>query len=228
MEPSRSDARARTGLLLSVAVASAVLVVALTPALARADGDPASDVLSAQSAFLPIDAGATDGQQARLDGVLAAARRAGYPLRVAVIASPADLGSIGQLWHRPQAYAEFLGEELSLAAPGRVLVVMPDGFGLSQPGVSPAGDLAQLKRTPAPPRSRQLATVATDAVENLAASSGHALPASADTTPAVTAPVASGGSGATWAALIAGALLIAASWMLSLRARPLRLREHRS
>ncbi|HWF55937.1 MAG TPA: hypothetical protein VG223_14970 [Solirubrobacteraceae bacterium] len=227
MEPSRRDARARTSLLLSVVAASAVLVVALTPGLARADGDPASDVLTAQSAFLPIDAGATAGQQARLDGVLAAARRVGYPLRVAVIASPADLGSIGQLWHRPQAYAEFLGEELSLASPGRVLVVMPDGFGLYQPGVTPAGDLAQLQRTPAPPRSRQLATVATDAVGNLAASSGHPLPAGADTTP-LTAPVASGGSGATWAALIVGALLIAVAWTLSLRARPLRLREQRS
>ncbi len=75
-----------------------------------------------------------------------AAAKSGYPLRVAVIASPADLGSVTPLWRQPQAYAGFLGEELSLLYKGTLLVVMPDGFGLYGPGAAvPAQRAAALR-----------------------------------------------------------------------------------
>ena len=34
--------------------------------------------------------------------------------RVAIIASPPDLGSVTELWHQPQNYARFLAQELTL------------------------------------------------------------------------------------------------------------------
>jgi hypothetical protein len=102
-----------------------------TPALA--DGDPASDVLASQSLFLPQDAGVTAPQQAQLGVLLACARRSGYGIRVALNASPADLGSVTALWGKPQSYARFLGQELSLVNHVALLVVMPNGFGLDGP-----------------------------------------------------------------------------------------------
>ena len=59
---------------------------------------------------------------------------AGFPIRVAIIASRSDLGAITGLWLKPRAYARFLGLELSLAYTGRLLVVMPNGFGFNWPG----------------------------------------------------------------------------------------------
>ena len=114
---------------------AAILAIAIVgPALARADGDPASDVLLSRRLFLPSDAGATAAQAARLGRLLASAQRAGLPIRVAVIASDYDLGSVTALWLRPRLYAEFLGIELSLVHRQPLITVMPDGLGFSWPG----------------------------------------------------------------------------------------------
>ncbi len=197
-----------------------VAVLLMMAPAALGDGDPASDVLAGQPVFLPFDAGGTPAQRAVLEATVLAARRAGYPLRVAVIASRADLGSIGQLWGRPQPYAEFLGQELSLVAPGRVLVVMPHGFGLSAPGVTPAGDEAQLVRAPAPPRLPNLTEVASDAVENLAGAMGH--PISAGSVHVIVPRATGGGFGPVSVAVLgAGIVALLVAWGLSLRARPL-------
>lgn len=90
-----------------------------------------------------------------------------------MIASASDLGSIGSLWRQPQKYADYVGIELSETAPGRVLVMMANGLGLYQAGMTAAAPHAQLARTPAPPRSRNLAVLAAGGVQNLATASGH-------------------------------------------------------
>ncbi|MBV9803753.1 MAG: SCO family protein, partial [Solirubrobacterales bacterium] len=102
--------------------------------LASADGDPGSDVLVFQDLFVGSDAGLSVQQQLQLGGMLKAAARAGFPIRVAIIASPFDLGAVTGLWHEPRTYARFLGLELSLAYKQRLLVVMPNGFGFNWPG----------------------------------------------------------------------------------------------
>jgi hypothetical protein len=209
---------------VTVAAVLALAVLLLRVAVARADGDPASDILAADPAFVPPDGG-TAAQLLALDAELGAARVAGYPLRVAVIGSAADLGSIAPLWRRPQQYAEFLAVELAQAAPAPVLVVMPDGFGLAQQGVSPASDVAQLARTPAPARRGDLAAVALAAVRNLSGAAGHRLVATR--TPGIVFPSAGGDAGIEAFVLGLGGALIAAAWTLSLRARPLRRREQR-
>lgn len=203
----------------------------VSPPAARADGDPASDVLAAQSLFLPADGGFTQSEQVRLTALLASAQRSGDPIRVALIATPSDLGSVGALWRMPGAYARFLGAELSLVYHGTLLVVMPDGFGVDEVG----SGVAATARSPAPAsalgepaRGTPMVAAALDAVQKLAAGAGHRL-----ALPAATAAPAGGASAlgsvdlGSWVALAAGAAAIAAAWVVSLRARPARLRRAR-
>ena len=116
--------------VLALTISLIALVLSAFPAAAAADGDPASDVLATQTVYLPQDTGATATQQSGLGAIETAAQKSGYQIRVAMIATPSDLGSVGALWHQPQSYAEFLGQELSILYRGTLLVVMPNGFGL--------------------------------------------------------------------------------------------------
>ena len=199
------------------------LTIVAVPGAARADGDPASDVLASQNAFVPWDAGATAGEQARLEGVLAAAARLGYQIRVALIASPSDLGSVTAMWRQPQNYADYLGQELSLAVHSRVLVVMPNGFGLSSAGGQRRSELAALAGSGPAGSSTRLATIAVTAVRNLAAASGHAVPAAALVSAANVAWSPASADTAAWIVFAAGAALIVLAWAASLRARPPRV-----
>jgi hypothetical protein len=190
---------------------------------ARADGDPASDVLATQSLFLPEDAGISLAQQRQLTGLLRASASSGYPIRVAIIATKSDLGSVTELWHTPQTYARFLGQELSLVYQGPLVVIMPGGYGfeqLSRPlraGSTPLDGL----RTPA--AGPALGDASLTAIERLAASAGHALPI--PPAASTTTPGAGGGDAIPVIALIGGSLLIGVAWTASLRARPPRLRR---
>jgi hypothetical protein len=213
-----------TRLRLRIAGTLVLLALALTaPAgVARADGDPASDVLVSKSAFVPWDTAAPGGEQVRLEAVLAAAARRGYPIRVALIGSATDLGSVTALWRQPENYAHYLGLELSLTVHARVLVVMPNGLGLYAARGHARSEQAALARLHPAGSSAGLATTAIAAVETLAAASGHPLPAAA------LLSAASGGqrSGASdplsWIVFVGGAVLIVLAWVASLRARPLR------
>ena len=193
------------------------LVCACHPAIARADGDPASDVLATQALFLPQDAGATSTQRAQLDALLRSAATRGFPIRVALIASSGDLGSVTALWRQPQTYARFLGQELGQVYKGPLLVVMPQGFGLTRAGKSSPRP-AVLNSLAPPGNSAGLAGAAITAVQRLAAASGRPLPSPS----AAAASGSSSGDPVAWIAFAAGLLAIAIAWGLSFRARPLR------
>jgi hypothetical protein len=210
-----------------LAVITSVLLAATaawgTPA-AFADGDPASDVLAQQSVFLPQDAGISPSQQTQLAELARTAGRAGYPVRVAVIASAADLGSITALWGQPQRYAEFLGQELSLVYHGRLLVVMPSGLGVYHAGRAVSAEQSVLTSLPIPRTGIGLGTLALTAIERLAAASGHSIAA-----PNAAAPAKPGASDTTaWIVFAAGVLLIALAWAASFRARPPAPRRRRA
>ncbi len=195
---------------------------------ALADGDPASDVLATQTLFLPWDGDMPTPQQARLEGVLASGRQHGFPIRVAVIASPSDLGSVSALWRQPQEYASFLDQELSLVYKGPLLVVMPNGFGLDgfkSPSAKLSSALADMD-TPA--NGTELAQVTIAAIARLAAASGHPLPSTSVSMRST--PSASGGSTAmtNWIVFALGSLAILATWTASFRAQPLRARRETS
>lgn len=203
---------------------------------ARADGDPASDVLAAQTVFLPEDGAIPPARQAQLTQLMSSATRAGFPLRVALIATPSDLGSVTALWPRPSAYARFLGQELSQVFHGTLLVVMPNGFGVARVGAGAADRVGggapaaagagggALAGSAAPGGGAALGGAAISAVQRLAAAAGHPLlaphsgPSRHASAPSATGVVA-------WLAFALGAILIGLAWMISLRQRPPRRRD---
>ena len=75
-----------------VVIVAALAALSASP-VARADGDPASDVLYTQWVFLPFEAPIPKPVAARLQQVVQSARSAGYPIKVAIIDIPADLGT---------------------------------------------------------------------------------------------------------------------------------------
>ena len=158
----------------------AALVVAIVcfcaPSTARANGDPASDYLLAQNVFLPFTTKIDQNEVKRLDGLLRESQKAGYRIRVAVILSPADLGTAFSLFRKPQKYAAFLGLELSFVYRDRLLVVMPNGYGYSVNGDPDPKASTVLKPLPAPgANATKEVQAAIVAVERLAASAGHRL-----------------------------------------------------
>lgn len=144
---------------------------------AAADGDPGSDVLVYQPLFLASDAGISVSEQVKLGGLLQDAQRAGFPIRVAIISGPSDLGAVTALWQKPQAYARFLGIELSLTYTGRLLVVMPGGFGFNWPGHSSAAAYRTLGQIRIGGGGTGLANATEAAVGALATADGVKLPA---------------------------------------------------
>src|SRR5436190_17935105 len=113
------------------AVATCLALVLGAGGVALADADPASDVILLQNVFLPQAPAPSAPVAQKLRSITDAANKAGYPLKVAVIGSPGDLGAIPSMFGRPQRYAGFLGQEIS-GASGRkqqpLLVVMPAGL----------------------------------------------------------------------------------------------------
>ena len=161
--------------LALLAVAAALLV----PAIAHADGDPASDYLVVQDVFFPFDVKVPAPEAGQLSTLVADAKKRGFQIRVALIASRYDLGTAFSLYNKPQRYAQFLSFELSFVYRGRLLVVMPNGFGFAvngRPDRKATRALAGL-RGPGKSATKQ-AEAAVVAVRRLAAAEGHSLPAS--------------------------------------------------
>ncbi|HEY1366618.1 MAG TPA: hypothetical protein VGF23_05870 [Gaiellaceae bacterium] len=163
-------------------LAAAVALLAL-PAAARADGDPASDFLLTQDSFVPSDANVPAATIASLNTLLQDARNKNYRMKVALIASPTDLGAVTPLWRQPQRYAEFLGQELFYVYKGRLLIVMPNGYGIYQIRKPVDKERAVLDRLPHPEKSGvNLGDAAITAVEKMAAAHGITLSAPTDKT----------------------------------------------
>ena len=85
--------------------------------------------------------------QTRLNAETAAASRAHFPIKVALIAAPADLGAIPSLFGKPQHYADFLDQEISFVDIKRLLlVVMPNGYGVQHLGGAAQAAAASLEK----------------------------------------------------------------------------------
>jgi len=118
---------------------AAVLLLAAAPP-ARADGDPAGDILANQTVFYGSALDLRSKPAAQLPALLAESKAKGYEIRVAALSVMEDLGAITYMWDDPTNYAEFLGAELVYVYPGRTLVVMPSGFAVVHPGHSSVRD----------------------------------------------------------------------------------------
>ena len=157
---------------IASAFAAVFLAAALLPAAALADGDPASDVLLGQNVFYPYTPPTSASAQKTLNAETAAAKKAGFPVKVALIGSPVDLGVIPALFGKPQQYADFLDQEISFQGKQTLLVVMAAGYGTQGMNAAATRAAATLPK-PAGTTPTQLATAAIGAVAKLAAASGH-------------------------------------------------------
>lgn len=155
-------------MLAALAITAALVAVPL----ARADGDPASDVLYATSLFPSYDGGISAGNLEALKATLADSKKAGYEIRVAIIAKPDDLGSVTALWAKPRQYARFLGTELGIVYKSPVLIVMPNGVGFYHGTHDTKSAYAALS-TVQTGTGNQLAQAAVDSVATLARQAGH-------------------------------------------------------
>lgn len=158
-------------LFLVVAAAAVVAVPA-----ARANGDPASDVLITNQVFVGPEVPVPQSDQDTLTKTVAAANERGYPVRVALIAFTGDLGTAVSLWGHPRDYAKFLGSELAFAYAKRLLVAMPSGFGVYHGRKPVAEERRALAAVNAGKTPAELTRSTTRAVRALAAQQGIALP----------------------------------------------------
>jgi hypothetical protein len=160
----------------ALVVLAAALLACAAPS-ARADGDPASDYHLTQKVLFPFDVKAPKAKQQQLVALVDEANSKGFPIRVAVIGSSYDLGSITSLWRQPQTYARFLGAELTYVYKNRLLVVMPNGFGFNRPGQNGAAERAVLAKLNVDPSPTGLVDSSLTAVQALAKASGVTLSA---------------------------------------------------
>jgi hypothetical protein len=195
---------------LALLVAALALLV---PGAARANGDPASDVLLTDQVFLPFEAPISNSAQDELRKTVAEANRKGFKIRVALIAFTSDLGTATALWGQPQNYSKFLGKEIAFVTTDPLLVSMPAGFGFydqDRPVAKEQQVLAKVKPGKIP---TALAESTTAAVRALAAAKG------------ITLPKPSSGSSATHDRLILGAAVLAFLLVLVFPARFFRRRS---
>jgi hypothetical protein len=200
----------RIGLLVALAA------LAVVP-LARADGDPASDYLLVQQTFVPPDDGIPAAYAAQLVATVREAKARGYTVRVALIGSRYDMGSVTVLYGKPRQYARFLGEELSLVYKQRLLVVMRNGLAVSRRGKLLPAEQKVVDRLPAPRLGgAALASTASTAVMQLAAANGVVFPK-----PPLVASGPSGGNSTTRdrITIVAAAAVLAALAALVVLAR---------
>lgn len=207
----------------ATALLSLVLAL-LTPAAARADGDPSSDVLLFQDAYLPYFPAPSDAEAQTLVRLLEQVRREGHPMKVSVILGTGDLGAYPDLFGRPADYAELLESELAvrLRRP-RLLVVMPAGLAGRNLGPE-GGAVLQDIEVDAGDGSDGLVRTAIEAVARVASANGE--PTEVPEIAKDPEPAAAGGRSYTALYVVSGLIvllglaLIAASF--ALRGRPAR------
>jgi hypothetical protein len=167
------------------ALATVVLATCVAVPVGRADGDPASDYLIARQTFLPFNAKIPEAEAEALNGIVADANEKGYKVRVAIISKPFDLGAVPSLYRKPKTYARFLGQELAFVYKNRLLIVMPNGYGVSRNGKSLPDAQRVVDALPPPgDGGPALTAAATRAVRRLAADAGvnAEVPKSSDST----------------------------------------------
>ena len=201
-----------------------LLLAALLPAAARADGDPPSDILLRQDVYYPYPPNAVSpAMQKALDLTVARAKQAGYELKLALVAAPGDLGSVSTMFGQPQPYADLLTQELTLtvqhgsALKGpRVLAVQPAGFGGNNLGDNAGPAMDDL--TPQE-GGDGLARTAAQAVARLARADGKPFPMPALPTAAAAAASSSGGGGVPTAVIFGAPVLLIVLVLVTLSLR---------
>jgi len=161
-------------------LAAALVALLVAPVAAWGDADPASDYLPGFDSYLPYGNAVAKPQQRQLDRLLKIARAKGHPFKVAVIATPTDLGAVTSLFNKPQPYSKFLYREIKgliQGADATLVVVMPAGVGIAgHDAKGPGKRIAAAARPGLKSTPTQLTTAAVSLVEKISAASGAPLP----------------------------------------------------
>jgi hypothetical protein len=152
-----------------------LIALVVAPSAARADGDPASDVLLTQRQYLPYKPPLSKDVATKLGQATLAIQKTGKPVRVALIQTPTDLGAVPDFFGRPQEYAKFLTKELELGYHGGLLVVMPAGTGTAKLSGAAANSLRGLQISSSA-QSDDLARTAIFALQRIAKAQGKPIP----------------------------------------------------
>lgn len=149
-----------------------------------------------QNVFVPYQPRVSATMQATLRGVTAAAAKARFPVKVAIIASAQDLGGVPDFFNKPQPYARYLGSEISFSKPQPLIVVMPGGIGTYklQPKAAAAASSVSVGTG-----ADGLAATGVKAIEKAAAAAGHKLGSYKGK---------GGGSGSSTALIFAGPIVV--------------------
>jgi hypothetical protein len=161
--------------------------------IARAHGDPASEVLLSDNVFLSYESPYGSSEGRALEALTAEAKRQGFPVKVAVITQRSDLGPDDHLYGRAEPYALHLAMDLTSSYVGTLVVAMngrPGGFAVQGPGAKPAARraLARMKLPRTPLTAAELAKLAAVAAQRVAAASGHHLAVPKETTTKKSSP----------------------------------------
>jgi hypothetical protein len=154
---------------------------------AWAHGDPASHYLETDSFYPSFASQPSQQVQLRLLGLLNAAERRRYPIKVALLTGPEDLVDDTAMLGMPQRYAEFVARAIDRTLRGPIVIVTPHGVGTAGKQLRDGGlhritrdDARSLLRgiaLPPDPQSDDIARTAMVAVRQLAREGGRALPA---------------------------------------------------
>jgi hypothetical protein len=196
----------------------------LAPAAAQADGDPASDVLLFQDAYLPYFPPPSKPEAQTLTRLLAQVRRAGYPMKVALIQTAGDLGAYPDMLGKPDDYAKLLSSEIAFRVKHpHLLIVMAEG-GLAGRNLGKGADVVGDVRIDTAAQSDGLVRAALEAVAKVASANGHetAVP----DIKANAQPATGGGTSHVALYVIAGVIVVLGLALIavSLRIRSRRLR----
>jgi hypothetical protein len=155
------------------ALALACAFALVLASAARADGDPASDVLAKQTVFYGSELDLKSKAAAQLPALLEEAKRKqGHETRVAILTVPEDLGEVQDLWGDQVNYGALLGSEVAYLYRGRLLVVMPTGYAMFHIGHSAVREQRVLDKLPPPEQPAAMLPGAIRAVQSIAAQDG--------------------------------------------------------
>jgi hypothetical protein len=192
-----------TGRKRALVVVGIAVAVSLFGASAHANVDPASDVLLQQNVFLPYEPKVCPQLADALKKLTDRVVKEGYPVKVAIIGSEADLGGAPQYFGRPQDYARFLGSEIGIGisgpggaggqANGSLLTVMPAGFGFVRSANAANVSLVVLGlEPPKGTHPEELARATIGALPELARAARHPVPV-----PKISSGCSGGGGGSS-------------------------------
>jgi hypothetical protein len=153
---------------------AALIMLLCVPVAAQAHGDASTHYLETSDFYPGFSVQrASPATELKLMGLLEAAKKAGYPIKVSIIGDLSDVNDKPEMLTHPQRYAAYVTRALEISRiklVGPVVIISPSGIGVAGPGAEKI-DVATGSN------GEQHVAAAMTAVRQLAQAGGHPLPA---------------------------------------------------